>query len=88
MRFLYARNYNNEIYMFADTKVSFSSITEQEMFFSRVLNSSEEKLNILKNFGIIKNVVINSNICIGFAGLLKDFNKLLGFIEEQNIEIY
>lgn len=85
MSFLYAGNYNNKIYMFSDTKVSFSSITEQEIFFSRVLNNSEEKLNILKNFGIIKSVIINNNICIGFAGRLNDFNKLLGFIEEQNI---
>lgn len=85
MSFLYAGNYNNRIYVLADTKVSFSSEAEKNMFCNTILKRSQEEFDKLRMFGIIKNVIINSNTCIGFAGQLKDFNKLLKIIESQNI---
>ena len=85
MSFLFARNYKNKIYILSDTKVSFESSEEQEIFRKGVLNGSEDAYKKLDKFGVIKSVIINDNICVAFAGNLKHFNELLEYIENNNI---
>lgn len=78
MSYLYAYYEKNKIQMFADTKVTFSE-NEKDILKKRLKN--EVDYNNLVKFGIIKNVIINKNICIGSAGKLEHFNELLKYIE-------
>lgn len=83
MSYLYASNKNNKIYMFSDTRVTFSD-KEQDILFN-ILKKNSEDFENLKKLGIIKNVIINNNICIGSAGVLERFNELLKYIESNRI---
>ena len=85
MSFLYARNYKKEICVWSDTKVSFSSSEEQEIFQKSVLNGSMAEYHKIDKLGVVKNVIINGNICVAFAGNLKHFNELLEYIEDNRI---
>ena len=87
MSFIYAKNINNKLYILADSKLSVSS--KDEAMLIKAIGS--ENYNNIKSLGIIKNVIINNNICIASAGILEDYNELLlkvdenSFIEEKKI---
>ena len=83
MSYLYASNKNNNMYIFSDTKVTFSDKEEDILF--NVLKKKTDDFENLKKFGIVKNVIINKNICIGSAGILEHFNELLKYIESNEI---
>lgn len=81
MSFLFARKTDEFFYILADTKINCSEIKEN---IQRRIGKDKE--NLLENYGIIKNVIINKNLCIGCAGVIEYFNTLLEYIEKNNIK--
>lgn len=81
MSFIYARNFKNRIYVFADSKLSTSPNDEGQL--TKYLG--KEAYNSIKSLGVIKNVIINENICVASAGVLEDFNILLKLIDDKKI---
>ena len=77
MSFLFARKTEEYFYILSDTKINCSEIKEN---LQKRIGSKKEKL--LENYGIIKNVIINSNLCIGCAGIIEYFNELLEYVEK------
>lgn len=80
MSFLFARKTEEYFYILSDTKINCSEIKEN---LQKRIGSKKEKL--LENYGIIKNVIINSNLCIGCAGIIEYFNELLEYVEKNKI---
>lgn len=81
MSFLYARKLDDRIYVLADTKISYDTI-ESDIIIKAIGRENEY---LLRNYGIIKNVIINRDICVGFAGSIRDFNELLEYIDNNKI---
>ena len=81
MSFIYARNINNKLYVLADSKLTVSSNDEALLIKAIGL----ENYNNIKLLGIVKNVIINNNICIASAGMLEDYNDLLQKVDENHI---
>lgn len=77
MSFLYARKDNEMLYIFSDSKVTFSE-NDKDMLLK---NISNKDIEMLKKYGILKQVIINEHICIGFAGILEHFNKLMEYVD-------
>lgn len=61
MSFVYAQKIGQSIAVFADTKITFS------MPDATILFSTETQKNV-RQFGMIKNIIISKNYCICFAG--------------------
>lgn len=80
MSFCYARIEENEMFIGADMKLSTDNIDMIRNFFGDTIADN------MKRYGIIKNIIINDNICITFAGnniLLAD--ELLSRIDWNTI---
>ena len=77
LSFLFARKTNNYLYILADTKINYSEISDQ------LLNKIGDTANLINKYGIIKNVIINRNLCVGAAGIVEHFNELLAYIENR-----
>lgn len=82
MSFIYSRKLKNRIYVLADSKLSVLS-SDEDWFVKRV---GKDNYNNIKSLGIIKNVIINKNICVASAGVLEDYNELLKFIDVNDIK--
>ena len=67
MSFIFARKYLNKINVLADNKVTVDP--KDESFLLK--NIGVEAYRKIKSLGIIKNVIINQNICVCSAGVLK-----------------
>ena len=81
MSFLYARKTGEHLYILADTKVNYNE--NRDMLLHKL---TESEIVLLDNYGIIKNVIVNKDLCIGSAGLIEHFNELLEYIEENDIK--
>lgn len=81
MSFIYARNLKNKIYVFADSKLSVSPEDEDQL----IKTIGKENYNNVMSLGVIKNVIINENICVASSGILEDFNKLLEMIDNNKL---
>jgi len=81
MSFLFARKKGEYFYILSDTKINCSEIKEN---IQRRIGKDKEIL--LENYGIIKNVIINKNLCIGCAGVIEYFNELLEYVEKKSIK--
>ncbi len=81
MSFVYARKLKNKFYILADSKTTISDDDSDRL----KIRIGEKVYNDLKKFGVIKNVIINENICIASAGVLEDFNELLKYVDTQKI---
>lgn len=77
MSFIFARKYLNKINVLADNKVTVDP--KDESFLLK--NIGVEAYRKVKSLGIIKNVIINQNICVCSAGVLEDYNDLLKYID-------
>lgn len=80
MSFVYARKYNNKISVYADNKITVSP--DDESILIKAIGKDDYRK--IKLFGIIKNVIINENLCICFAGILEDFNDLLKYVDTKS----
>lgn len=79
MSFVYARKIENSIVILADTKITFD-MKDETLIFSK---ATKQKV---KQFGIIKNVIISKNFCVSFAGNNIIYaNKLLEKIKHITI---
>ena len=79
MSFIFARKYSNKIKVFADKKMTVNPKDEDFL----IKNIGMETYRRIKSLGIVKNVIINENICVSSAGILEDFNKLLKYIDDN-----
>ena len=79
MSFVYARKYLNKIRVFADNKMTIAP--KDELFFIKSIGM--ENYRKIKSLGVIKNVIINQNICICSAGMLEDYNDLLKYVDNN-----
>lgn len=61
MSFCYARIEGNELFIAADMKFTTDNIDMTRRHFGDIADN-------MKKYGIIKNIIINDNICIAFAG--------------------
>ena len=80
MSFIFARRYNNKIRVLADNKITISPTDE----ISLIKYIGEDSYRNVKNLGVIKNVIINENLCVCSAGSLEDYNELLKYIDTNN----
>ena len=82
MSFILARKYGDRIRIFADKKMTVDP--KDEAFL--IKNIGVENYRKIKALGVVKNVIINQNICVSSAGILEDFNDLLKYIDgNENI---
>ena len=81
MSFIYARNLKNKIYVFSDSKLSISPEDKDRL----IKTIGKENYNNVMSLGVIKNVIINKNICVASAWILEDFNKLLEMIDNNKL---
>lgn len=81
MSFVVAKKYKNKIKVMADNKL-FVNPNDEQMLINEIGNKNYKDICCL---GIIKNVIINKNICICFAGVLEDFNIILKKIDNNKI---
>lgn len=82
MSFILARKYGDRIRIFADKKMTVDP--KDEAFL--IKNIGVENYRRIKSLGVVKNVIINQNICVSSAGILEDFNDLLKYIDgNENI---
>ena len=81
MSFIYARNLKNKIYVFSDSKLSISPEDKDRLI--KIIG--KENYNNVMSLGVIKNVIINKNICVASAGILEDFNRLLEIIDNNKL---
>lgn len=77
MSFIFARKYLDKINVLADNKVTVDPKDESFL----IKNIGTEAYRKIKSLGIIKNVIINQNICVCSAGVLEDYNDLLKYID-------
>ena len=77
MSFIVAKKYSNRIRIFSDNKMTVNPDDEDIL----IKGMGIENYKKIKALGIIKNVIINENICICSAGILEDFNKLLEYVD-------
>ncbi|MBO5474925.1 MAG: hypothetical protein J5982_00290 [Bacilli bacterium] len=81
MSFIVAKKYKNKIKVMADDKL-YVSPNDEQMLIREIGNKNYRDICCL---GIIKNVIIDKNICVCSAGVLEDFNLLLKEIDDKNI---
>ena len=77
MSFIFARKYLDKINVLADNKVTVDPKDESFL----IKNIGAEAYRKIKSLGIIKNVIINQNICVCSAGVVEDYNDLLKYID-------
>ena len=70
MSFIYAKKVDNSIVLLADTKITFDKS-------GTILLWSNKTKELVRQFGLIKNIVVNRDYCIAFAGNPVDANNLL-----------
>lgn len=61
MSFVYAQKIKNSIAVFADTKITFDQADAKTLFSSKSMRN-------IRQFGMIKNIIISRNFCVSFAG--------------------
>lgn len=79
MSFIFARKYSNQIKIFSDKKMTVDP--KDEAFL--IKNIGAETYGRINSLGVVKNVIINENICVSSAGILEDFNELLKYIDDN-----
>lgn len=84
MSFIVAKKYSNRIRIFSDNKMTVNPDDEDIL----IKGMGIENYKKIKALGIIKNVIINGNICICSAGILEDFNKLLEYVDTNQTKSF
>lgn len=84
MSFIVAKKYSNRIRIFSDNKMTVNPDDEDIL----IKGMGIENYKKIKALGIIKNVIINENICICSAGILEDFNKLLEYVDTNQTKSF
>lgn len=79
MSFIFAKKYLNSISIFADNKITVDPRDEAFL----IKSIGVEHYRKIKTLGIIKNVIVNQNICVCSAGILENFNDLLKYIDNN-----
>ncbi len=80
MSLIYATKIEGKVTVFADTKISFSPMGTKPLW-------SDETQNLVRQFGIIKNIIIGEHLCVSFAGNnLVLVNELLCKIKHITVE--
>lgn len=84
MSFIFAKKYKNRIRVFADNKMTVKP--NDEDILTKFIGVDAYKK--IKALGIIKNVIINRNICISSTGILEDYNELLKYVDEKQYKSF
>jgi len=80
MSFIYAKKKkDNSIIIFSDTKITDSSKTLSKLLWSDKTN------RLVKEFGLIKSIIISEKICVSFAGNTIKMNELLSKINKLSL---
>ena len=79
MSFIYARKYSNKIKILADKRMTVDPKDEDIL----IKNIGMVAYKRIKSLGVVKNVLINENVCVSSAGILEDFNELLRYIDDN-----
>jgi hypothetical protein len=76
MSFVYAKKIANSIAVFADTKITFDPTGTKILW-------SEETHELIRQFGLVKNIIFSKNFCVSFAGNnIVYINELLSQINQ------
>lgn len=59
--FVYAQKIKNSIAILADTKITFCQVDSKTLF-------SQKSTKNIRQFGMIKNIIISRNLCVSYAG--------------------
>lgn len=61
MSFVYAQKIKNSVAILADTKITFDQVDAKTLF-------SQKSVRNIRQFGMIKNIIVSRNFCISYAG--------------------
>lgn len=78
MSFIYARKFENALFIFSDTKITFAN--DDTRYFSK------KAFDLVKRYGAIKSYIISREFCIAYAGQLMYASKLLQQIDHLSID--
>lgn len=83
MSFIYAEIYNDQFHIYADTKITCDEDRKKDW-------ESEEQFNLVKQYGMVKNIIVRDNLVVCYAGnnvylAAELFNEINGLSVEQII---